>query len=468
VTPRASAGERLAALFAIDLRSLALFRIGVAAATLLDVALRSLDLSAHYTDRGVLPSDALATLSSAYTYVSLHFHASAHPALTALVFALHAAAALLLLLGYRTRLLTPLCWYLGVSLNLRNPLAASMAGDQILSLCLFWGIFLPLGARFSIDARRSARDPGPDALVCIPGAALLLQVCFIYWATAFLKSGELWWTGRALFYALHNELVTPAGIWLREQSALLPLLTYATLAIEGLGPFLAFVPIRPAVFRTAAVLLFWIFHASLALFMEIGLFPVFSMIAWIPFLPGALWERIGVAGSASHAAPHPHAPARPLAWAAGALLAYVAVLLLSNTAALGRPFLPEPALIPAKALRLNQYWSMFAPDPHRMYSAVNGEALLADGERIPLDLGTSARWKLYLAAVYRLPPRETRATLYWSYLARYLCRDGLALHGRSRPIASVDFVRLDTTIFDDRAGPVQRVRIPGSKCSTGP
>src|SRR5262245_61945085 len=170
-----NARVRWTELFAVDLRSLALFRVGLAVAILWDLALRSLDLTALYTDRGVLPREALTALFSANNYASIHFYAGVHPALTAALFVLHAAAALALLVGYRTRILTALCWYLALSLNIRNQPAASMAGDHILSLCLFWGMFLPLGARFSLDAHRAgARDAGPDTLVCIPGAALLL------------------------------------------------------------------------------------------------------------------------------------------------------------------------------------------------------------------------------------------------------------------------------------------------------
>lgn len=461
-TPRA----RWIELFAVDLRSLALFRIGLAVAILCDLALRSPDLTALYTDHGVLPREALTVLFSANSYASIHFYAGVHPALTATVFLLHAAAALILLVGHRTRIFTALCWYLALSLNIRNQPAASMGGDHILSLCLFWGMFLPLGARFSLDARRAgAQDAGPDTLVCVPGAALLLQTCFIYWSTALLKSGELWWSGRALFYALHlHDLATPAGVWLREIPAVLPLLTYSTLAIEGLGPFLAFVPIWNGPLRTATVLLFWTFHLGLALFMSIGLFPLFSMIAWLPFVPGWLWERIGAAPPGSLAPPHPHAPPKALSLASGALLAYVTLLLLSNTAALGRPFLPHAALLPARILKIDQQWSMFAPEPQRRSDILTGEATLADGARLPVALGSSMRWKLYLSRVYAAQPREAETQLRWHYLTRYLCRDWQTSHRGSAPLARLDFVVLATPIFDDHVGPTERVPIFSSGC----
>ncbi len=456
--------RHLAALFAVDLRSLALFRIGVAGATLWDLTLRSADLTAHYTDLGVLPRGALTALSPANSYVSLHFYAGVHPALTALLFLLHAAAALALLVGYRTRLFTALCWYLGASLNARNAMAASMGGDSILSLCLFWAMFLPLGARFSVDARRADRDPGPDTLLCVSGAALLLQVCFVYWATAFLKSGELWWSGRAVFYALHSEHATAAGVWLRELSVVLPALTYGTLAIEGLGPFLAWMPIWNGPCRAAAVLFFWTFHAGLALFLSISLFPVFAMVAWLPFLPGWVWERMGAAGSASTRAPHPHRPAPAVTLVAAVLLLYVTLLVLSNTEALGRPFLPRMAHLPARILKLNQNWAMFAPDPPRRARVVNGEATLEDGRTLQLDLQTSERWKFYVYRVAAMSTRELQGAVHWHYLARHLCRDWKTSHRAEPPIARVSFVALDAPILDRELGPATRVPLFSSSC----
>ena len=51
--------------FGIDLRTLALFRVGLAVLLLADLALRARDLSAHYTDAGILPrAEALNVLSS--------------------------------------------------------------------------------------------------------------------------------------------------------------------------------------------------------------------------------------------------------------------------------------------------------------------------------------------------------------------------------------------------------------------
>ena len=47
-------------LFSIDLRSLAAFRMALGVLLLADLVMRAQDLSAHYTDWGVLPRDILS------------------------------------------------------------------------------------------------------------------------------------------------------------------------------------------------------------------------------------------------------------------------------------------------------------------------------------------------------------------------------------------------------------------------
>ena len=50
---------KLQQLFGIDLRTLALLRVGLGVAVLADVVIRSFDLVALYTDQGVLPRELL-------------------------------------------------------------------------------------------------------------------------------------------------------------------------------------------------------------------------------------------------------------------------------------------------------------------------------------------------------------------------------------------------------------------------
>lgn len=77
------------------------------------------------------------------------------------LFALAAACAVALLVGWRTRLAALGCWLLLSSLQVRQPLIY-IGGDSILRLLLFWGLFLPLSARLSLNAVHGRVKPRTD------------------------------------------------------------------------------------------------------------------------------------------------------------------------------------------------------------------------------------------------------------------------------------------------------------------
>src|SRR5215210_4821337 len=91
--------------FGADLRSLALFRIVLALLVLADLANRATDLSAHYTDAGVLPRTVLVEQVLSRWAFSLNIM-NRQPFFQMLLFGVAALAALGLLVGYRTRLMT--------------------------------------------------------------------------------------------------------------------------------------------------------------------------------------------------------------------------------------------------------------------------------------------------------------------------------------------------------------------------
>ncbi len=104
-------------------------------------------------------------------------------------------------------------WCLLLSLHRRNPEIDS-AADILLHLLLFWAQFLPLGACWSLDARKSLRPRAATLGLRSAGTvAFILQVCFVYWFTAALKTDASWRTeGSAVYYALNVEqLVRPLG-----------------------------------------------------------------------------------------------------------------------------------------------------------------------------------------------------------------------------------------------------------------
>ena len=460
----AHARAKLRELFGVDLRSLALLRIGLGVSVLADVSIRAFDVVGLYTDRGVLPRDLLLAMEGRGVYLSAHYWASAHPLLQVVLFAVTAACAVALLVGWRTRLATLACWYLVASVQIRQPLGY-MGGDSILRLLLFWGLFLPLAARFSLDASHGRERPGPDRFVSGATVALLLQVCLIYWVTGIRKEGGLWWSGEAVFYALHAESwFTPFGAWLRDFPALLQPITYMTLGLELLGPLLAFVPLRTAECRLAAIALFWSSHLGLAAAMHIGLFPLFSMVAWLPFIPTQAWTWLGASTSTSHDHP-PGWRARVRSVAAAVCLAYIFVLLAERARIIPR-LLPAEVTAVGRALRIQQSWGMFAPDPSTVSSRREIRKTWADGSQVTEPASTSFRWTVYLRrAATPLPPEHPLAKSLQRFV-HLRCQDSRpGTTGRIERIAILVHVR---EIHSDGFGEPGTLTLVDASCPRGP
>jgi hypothetical protein len=284
--------------YALDARSLAALRIGLVALVLLDLALRSTDLVAHYTDLGVLPRALVPPGSWDFGW-SLH-RLGGSAGFEATLFALHALAAGLLLLGWRTFWTSLLTAVLTISLHGRNPLLRD-GQDDLLRVLLVWGVLLPWGSRWSLDARRGRAwhplgSPVGSVVETAGTAGYLLQLLVVYWASAIAKLESTWWrSGEALSLAMSiSRYETTCGQWLLRAPALLHAATFAVLAFELLAPVVVLLR-RDARWRTAEVVAFWGLHAGMASVLRLGLFP--SSPRW--------------AGSRSCPAPSGHGRRRP-------------------------------------------------------------------------------------------------------------------------------------------------------------
>lgn len=279
-------------IFGIDLRTLALFRVLLSLWILIDLFMRARDLVAHYTDAGVMPRTVQMEHLHITTW-SVHL-ANGSAWFQALLFILAGLVALALLVGWRTRLMTVLSWALLLSLQNRNTFILS-GEDNLALILLFWAMFLPLGARYSIDAALSRSSNNPNNAYCtLATAALLLQGMSMYFFSAVLKTHPIWTQdGTAVFYALQLDyLVTPLSLWFRQFEGLLTGLTYYVYVLELVGPILIFSPLFHRTFRTLLMLAFITMHLAFALFLEIGFFPFISIIMNLTFMPGWMWDRL--------------------------------------------------------------------------------------------------------------------------------------------------------------------------------
>jgi len=329
-------------LFAIDSRSLAAFRIGIGTLVLADLWTRFSAIEQHYTDSGVLSREAYARLLQVSGWQwSIHFWTGSVAGQSAL-FLLTAAAACALIAGYRTRAASVVTWALVVSLQVRNPMVLYGA-DQLLRLMLFWSIFVPLGAAWSLDRRRAAvansgttrtREIGVcPRFLSAATAALLLQPCVMYVFAGLLKSNPSWHSGDALAYALSAETyVTPLGRVLAGFPGLVSMLGSAVPWIEIFAPVLLLMPWKTTAARRIALPLLVAFHAAMGSALRTGLFQPVVVVALVPFVPADVWDRVGLGCGDAGDAAGKQAASRTSRWDSALVQAVVALLFVYGIA----------------------------------------------------------------------------------------------------------------------------------------
>lgn len=450
--------SRLSDVLGLDLRSIGLLRIGIALCLLIDLAGRTGDLVAHYTDAGLFPRDAAIETSDAW-HISLHL-ANGQYAFQAILFAIAALAAFCLLLGIETRIAGVASWVLIVSLQNRNFIILNGA-DVLLRMILFFSLFLPLGARFSIDRLRGiSRSPTQGDWVFSPGTVFfLIQFMLVYIFAGLIKSEiPAWRDGTGLAYALRSpEFAEPLGLMVVENATAMKVLSGFVVYGELFGSLLLLVPVWTAATRLAVVFGFMGLHMLIASTMSVGMFPLVGIVSASAFLPSAFWDRATfflkkraafVVQGVDRAASWLRAPIRanldplperraPLLrrWGSGIFGAgCMTLVILCNIST----FRPLPFVIPEKLqwitpmLRLEQRWDMFASPltaggwfviPGRLTSGAEVD-LATMKSKVSWDepdyiahTYANARWKKYFMNI-SIPPYQQHRLLF----GRYLCR----------------------------------------------
>ena len=475
----ASLGARvrsvLTAWVRVDTRALAALRMALGAIVLVDVAARSTDLVAFYTDSGVVPREALAALAPTFRSISIHALWGSAWAQIAL-FVAAGTAALALLVGYRTKLATLISLLLLVSLHARNP-AVLNGGDSLLRHLLFWGLFLPLGERWSVDAAETATPRKTVAGVATAG--LLLQVVVIYATNAILKfGGENWLRGDAVEQVmLLTRHSTWAGQLLLEVPWLLTAGDYLWLAMLFCSPLLL---VLTGWQRAALPTLFAGMHAGMNVVMELGIFPFVSIAALVPFLPPVVWDRLPSPPESAFRQVARNRPtlvsgdwsqrvrARLRSFTPPVAAVLVAGMLLINAASVGYVDLPDgtPAAIENKA------WDMFAPFPPSDDGWYVAPATLASGRQIDALKGTNLTWdrppdvsatfdnRRWRKLLYQL--RSPPETALHEPLARYLCGRWNRAHEDDITRVRLVYVEYPT----QTAGRGERIELGGFACDS--
>ncbi len=477
-------------LFSIDLRSLAAFRIALASLVLVDLLLRSRFIQENYTDGGVFPRSLYSLKPTRFVF-EVHALAGSY-AFVAALFVLSALSAVCLLIGYRTRTATLISWLLVSSLQLRNTYLLD-GGDLLLRLCLFWSIFLPLGARLSVDARLSGKHrAGSSSLLSVAGVAILLQFVFLYFFAGLNKSGPTWMSsGTAIELVLGDVYWTkPLGNALRQVPGLLRFLTPLVVWFEMLGPFLMFVPWRTDTVRAFCIPAFIGLQLGFWLCIELHLFSFIASSLTLLFIPTAFWERLqrrwrfsppyrkNAVGSVqeSRFSAVLHSVRSRLGPLGLSLLILYALLM--NLGSGGRMHWPRGFYALAESLGIVQSWPLYAPDPPSYTYSFMLEGHLRDATTVDL-VHTTAHpdWddvrRLYDSYRFKYTMQRRKPKRLLLRQLEWLCERWNQVEEGVPALRRIVFTRRDTRISSQATGGdarsakprVRRLRI-GHTCAT--
>lgn len=210
--------------------------------------------------------------------------------LVACLFLLVASATTMV--GYRTRLSSAVAVICLIALQRANTTIFN-SGDLALRLIGISVALSPCGLLWSADAIRARRRGAHPAPWRAPWALRLLQLQFAvgYALSAWAKlRGNMWHEGTALGMALRIKDLQRFAIpeWLFEQSVLLNLATWGTLAFESCFLFLVWNRrLRPWVLGAGVA-----FHLGIDIVLDIGFFSAALWLSYLAFIFPDVADRI--------------------------------------------------------------------------------------------------------------------------------------------------------------------------------
>lgn len=450
--PRQTAWWRRA--FAVDLRSLAAFRVGLGLVVLADALLRTRDLGLMFTVGGMLPPTVIRGFYDDPCAWSLAL-ASDADWWGAAVLAVEAAAGLLLAAGCGTRFATAAAWVAVVSV-LRRTAPATNAGDAWLACLLFWGMFLPLGAAWSCDSRSRRRG----TVVSTASRLLVLQVAVVYLSAGLSKWNPAWRTGDAVRFAFSvHDHGTPLGDWLFSSGWLARPVAWSVLTLELAGPILLLA--WPATrIRLLLCGLFMAFHAASCLTMSVGLFGYVGMVAWLPLLPGKVWQAVGL-GTTTDETGVVDAGSQADRWLCLTAGGLAIVSLIHDLTPWRAMPLPRPVASLVHLFCMHQEWAMFgAVQPQEQWAYARAEFadgrvvdLLRGGRPLEAERPAGGFWSLPHHRWHKLMwvlPRP-RYRCFAAPVAAALARDWNRRHPSAEHVVRLEvrFARLGQTPEDD-------------------
>lgn len=191
-----------------------------------------------------------------------------------------------MMLGFATRIATPLAWWFTL-MTCHRMTGALFGLDQVVMMLCMYLMIAPCGSVLSIDALMRARvwaggTSQPSPLNNIATRLIQLHLCVIYIFGGLSKMrGELWFDGSAMWYTLVNyEYQSMDMTWLGKYPFIISSLTAFTIFWETFYCALVWPRITRPIALTAAVFV----HGGIALALGMFTFGTSMIIANFAFI----------------------------------------------------------------------------------------------------------------------------------------------------------------------------------------
>ncbi len=274
----------------LDLRSIALFRIVLGIVLLMDLLWWKLPyIRACYLADSVFSLEfhkdtfswhGWSLLNYCYSDISVY-----------LFWSLAAFVYVLFLLGWKTKFIAPVAYLFLFSLQQRQPYL-QFGWDHYLHVLLFWGMFLPLNKRWSVEAHKYTHICNEyQSIACF---AILLQIALLYFVSGMAKNGNLWMDGQGVKTILLDLMLrqAPQAEWLYLKDGLNSCFNYLTLVFEIGLVFLIFFPLGNKYSRLLSAVSIVGFHWGLSIFLNVGGFRWVALVSASLLMPAFLWSRL--------------------------------------------------------------------------------------------------------------------------------------------------------------------------------
>lgn len=366
--------QKLNNTYSFDLRSFALFRIVFGFVLMIDLCIRLSDLNVFYTEQGILPLTLLNQHLARYLFLPI-YQLNDTSLFVSICFGIHLIAVFCFAIGYRTKLFQIIALLFYISLTMRGPYILQ-GGDDLIRCMLFFGLFLPLNAKWAIQTKEPQSDYTIAALV------FMFQILMVYWVSAFMKTSNEWHAdGTALYYAFNLDCIQwPLAKYLLQFPALLNVLTHVVLYMEFLIPLLFFMPFKNNQMRNVGIIVLLLFQIGIASTLFVGLFYLINITALILLIPKQLFDKLDIKNNQT-------SQLLPFNFNNNFLVITLLIYVLIWNAG----YMPQFKYGLAKKLKsfaypigINQNWGMFAPDVFKDDGWFIYEAQLVNGDTIDL------------------------------------------------------------------------------------